>query len=132
MCSGHVNGIGGTPLSVTPLVWHPDASHQDAAWTQHRLHRPQVVALSPAILHMHGHPTLVVHSDQHFHIPRWPGELLHKALGPREPHYNVLCYVQRRQRRDVVDAQGPHDPHLVVAVDDRHHVVAVDHGASAA
>jgi hypothetical protein len=32
----------------------------------------------------------------------------------------------------VVYTQGFHDPHFVVAVDDRHHVVAVDHGAPAA
>jgi hypothetical protein len=39
-------GIGGAR--------HPDASHQDAAWAQHGLHQPQVVARKPAAFHVHG------------------------------------------------------------------------------
>ncbi len=49
---------GSTPLSAAPLIRHPDASHQDAARTQHGLHQPQVVILNLAALHVHGQPWL--------------------------------------------------------------------------
>ncbi len=54
-----------TPLSGSPPLRLLDASHQDAAGAQHGLHQPQVIACQLAAVHVHRHPSLVVHADQH-------------------------------------------------------------------
>ncbi|MFN9901777.1 MAG: hypothetical protein ACK55Z_23935, partial [bacterium] len=104
----------------------------NAAWAQHGLHQPQVVARQLAAFHVHGHPSLVVHANQHLHVPGRPRQLFRKALRLRDPRHNVLSDVRGRQRSDVVHAEGPHHSYRIVAVNHWHHVVAVDRGAATA
>ncbi|MFO0000029.1 MAG: hypothetical protein ACK559_02775, partial [bacterium] len=81
---------------------------------------------------MHRHPSLIVHANQHLHVLGRSRQLLHEAFRLRYPRHDLLGDVRRRQRRDVIHAEGPHHSHRIVTVDHRHHVVAVDRGAAAA